>query len=140
MSETAPHIMNAPEYSKYILGLAGSEDIVKAVECANSWVWSASSQTSHRKVFEETFLTGLQKAQGIDPWSFEPETDQPLRYSFETVMRAADLISRFWNIAPVFKNWQEEGTYVDGRGETYDPRSEEHTSELQSQSNLVCRL
>src|SRR5256886_6055098 len=23
---------------------------------------------------------------------------------------------------------------------TYDPRSEEHTSELQSQSNLVCRL
>src|SRR2546430_13490398 len=25
-------------------------------------------------------------------------------------------------------------------GETIDPRSEEHTSELQSQSNLVCRL
>src|SRR2546430_7822760 len=27
-----------------------------------------------------------------------------------------------------------------GRGEADSPRSEEHTSELQSQSNLVCRL
>src|SRR2546427_7437410 len=27
-----------------------------------------------------------------------------------------------------------------GRGPEEDPRSEEHTSELQSQSNLVCRL
>src|SRR2546427_6965390 len=27
-----------------------------------------------------------------------------------------------------------------GCGRTSDPRSEEHTSELQSQSNLVCRL
>src|SRR5205085_10810060 len=37
-------------------------------------------------------------------------------------------------------NWQ---TGINGIGyETgiYDPRSEEHTSELQSQSNLVCRL
>src|SRR5688572_32691703 len=29
---------------------------------------------------------------------------------------------------------------VDERGQPIDPRSEEHTSELQSQSNLVCRL
>src|SRR2546430_12969572 len=28
----------------------------------------------------------------------------------------------------------------DNRDESYDSRSEEHTSELQSQSNLVCRL
>src|SRR2546430_10156802 len=31
-------------------------------------------------------------------------------------------------------------TKHDGRREAADPRSEEHTSELQSQSNLVCRL
>src|SRR2546430_10960574 len=33
----------------------------------------------------------------------------------------------------------EEGTHVPGLGKDYS-RSEEHTSELQSQSNLVCRL
>src|SRR2546430_8376638 len=34
-----------------------------------------------------------------------------------------------------------EGEYADGcRFEYAAPRSEEHTSELQSQSNLVCRL
>src|SRR2546427_4707938 len=31
------------------------------------------------------------------------------------------------------RNWDEQRCFVDGR-------SEEHTSELQSQSNLVCRL
>src|SRR5688572_31829686 len=36
----------------------------------------------------------------------------------------------------------EAATVVDGRGESpvITDRSEEHTSELQSQSNLVCRL
>src|SRR2546430_11029677 len=33
-----------------------------------------------------------------------------------------------------------QGTSVDARPGTKAPRSEEHTSELQSQSNLVCRL
>src|SRR2546430_11343094 len=31
-------------------------------------------------------------------------------------------------------------SHVGDRGKTRSPRSEEHTSELQSQSNLVCRL
>src|SRR2546430_7382229 len=35
---------------------------------------------------------------------------------------------------PPFTNWAQ------GYKETLDYRSEEHTSELQSQSNLVCRL
>src|SRR2546427_9842801 len=33
-----------------------------------------------------------------------------------------------------------EDTAIDWTRSDYDPRSEEHTSELQSQSNLVCRL
>src|SRR5688572_31609135 len=33
-----------------------------------------------------------------------------------------------------------EGSRAKPTGETYSSRSEEHTSELQSQSNLVCRL
>src|SRR2546430_7730529 len=33
-----------------------------------------------------------------------------------------------------------DGRRLRGRGERRAPRSEEHTSELQSQSNLVCRL
>src|SRR2546430_5900881 len=36
-------------------------------------------------------------------------------------------------------NWTV-GAYVDGRARDDQRRSEEHTSELQSQSNLVCRL
>src|SRR5256886_11502306 len=32
------------------------------------------------------------------------------------------------------------GRSADGRDGSQEPRSEEHTSELQSQSNLVCRL
>src|SRR2546427_9275491 len=34
----------------------------------------------------------------------------------------------------------EIGARVEGRRREVDDRSEEHTSELQSQSNLVCRL
>src|SRR5688572_31897708 len=35
---------------------------------------------------------------------------------------------------------RDRGTPLDGRAADGDARSEEHTSELQSQSNLVCRL
>src|SRR2546430_12006315 len=35
---------------------------------------------------------------------------------------------------------ERDGTTVEAREIAHDRRSEEHTSELQSQSNLVCRL
>src|SRR3990167_6439970 len=35
---------------------------------------------------------------------------------------------------------ERRGWFVSPARVTYNPRSEEHTSELQSQSNLVCRL
>src|SRR2546430_12503376 len=44
---------------------------------------------------------------------------------------------------PVFKEWAHswaKRTIVNNAIKIMSPRSEEHTSELQSQSNLVCRL
>src|SRR5690606_40680457 len=39
------------------------------------------------------------------------------------------------------KNWaMQQGDYANHRYSTLDQRSEEHTSELQSRENLVCRL
>src|SRR5690606_41023390 len=49
------------------------------------------------------------------------------------------------NIFTVYIDWNQDGDFSDA-GETYqigqifNSRSEEHTSELQSRENLVCRL
>src|SRR2546430_3895448 len=44
-----------------------------------------------------------------------------------------------WKSWPAFSSWNRE-ELVDSRPDSESLRSEEHTSELQSQSNLVCRL
>src|SRR5256886_4170053 len=41
---------------------------------------------------------------------------------------------------PILRHQHARGATVYAYGEKLDERSEEHTSELQSQSNLVCRL
>src|SRR5690606_41681395 len=38
------------------------------------------------------------------------------------------------------ENWLFDGNYCDSHAEAQSVRSEEHTSELQSRENLVCRL
>src|SRR2546430_13380942 len=43
-------------------------------------------------------------------------------------------------VGPVLGEGAEDGLFERGRLGGLLPRSEEHTSELQSQSNLVCRL
>src|SRR2546430_13148283 len=60
-------------------------------------------------------------------------------FPYTTLFRSIRLATDIYR--PAF-----DGDVVDGRWPTivcltpYDKRSEEHTSELQSQSNLVCRL
>src|SRR2546427_8219340 len=65
----------------------------------------------------------------------------PLRLLARWSLRTADHVGRFsFLIADMFRGLAEWRTWVPiprGRGTC---RSEEHTSELQSQSNLVCRL
>src|SRR5688572_31800490 len=56
-------------------------------------------------------------------------------HSFPT-RRSSDLLQRRW---PRFSG-RRGGWWRRGRGRRRLLRSEEHTSELQSQSNLVCRL
>src|SRR2546430_9058358 len=46
----------------------------------------------------------------------------------------------FLQQAPASRNWRLKRKTYARRKEGSAPRSEEHTSELQSQSNLVCRL
>src|SRR5688572_33477496 len=61
--------------------------------------------------------------------------------SYTTLFRSPPLDQRKWGV-PVAADAQDEALWtVDhGVGEVGGVRSEEHTSELQSQSNLVCRL
>src|SRR2546427_5536704 len=49
---------------------------------------------------------------------------------------AADL----WTLSPWRPRGGYRGAFADAQAAAGQPRSEEHTSELQSQSNLVCRL
>src|SRR2546430_13458526 len=44
-----------------------------------------------------------------------------------------------WSDKPLLKSWEKTKPTLGWPRQT-DSRSEEHTSELQSQSNLVCRL
>src|SRR2546430_4838699 len=52
-------------------------------------------------------------------------------------MRGGELASQPPDVARLYS---DERRHLLGRGEQAIERSEEHTSELQSQSNLVCRL
>src|SRR2546430_9391321 len=80
-----------------------------------------------------------------------PPRSTPLPYT--TLFRSTDHLTRFVNRTdPVFGSPFSSGPNGIGRWFTVEssaksrhngeqpPRSEEHTSELQSQSNLVCRL
>src|SRR5688500_12327997 len=54
-----------------------------------------------------------------------------------------ELLHRFFSCAPLSESREGEREQIDGRTELVReplPRSEEHTSELQSPCNLVCRL
>src|SRR2546427_3305777 len=55
-------------------------------------------------------------------------------YSFPTCTEAA--LSASIPVGETSANWWKSYAFAD----SFHPRSEEHTSELQSQSNLVCRL
>src|SRR2546430_11993082 len=72
-----------------------------------------------------------------------------VRYSKEALVTAAELSAKYINdrFLPdkAIDVIDEAGAAVKllpkrKRPKTLEPRSEEHTSELQSQSNLVCRL
>src|SRR2546430_17400843 len=64
-------------------------------------------------------------------------------FPYTTLFRSTP-IAFAWNSDPGLKKGQRIQSSVQSslgrRGEAIEPRSEEHTSELQSQSNLVCRL
>src|SRR2546430_13537990 len=78
-------------------------------------------------------------------------------FPYTTLFRSERLLETYLDIAPrgfqsfvkAVPLWLKDKLYIDRQlrdalkfeGETlYAERSEEHTSELQSQSNLVCRL
>src|SRR2546430_7305315 len=57
---------------------------------------------------------------------------------------ALPILGDAWGKARILKEWRRMAGRADAVADPADrrddPRSEEHTSELQSQSNLVCRL
>src|SRR2546430_13087254 len=75
-------------------------------------------------------------------------------FPYTTLFRS--VIELAWKKGAKFDSWEEYFRYdlwmeafeeigidpyfIANRQKAYDERSEEHTSELQSQSNLVCRL
>src|SRR2546430_6653903 len=72
-----------------------------------------------------------------EEWMVEIEKAKPI------VQRALDLGINFFDTANVYSNGRSEeivGELLKDQRDDVVIRSEEHTSELQSQSNLVCRL
>src|SRR5690606_40426876 len=66
---------------------------------------------------------------------FSHHVDRPIQHSFPT-RRSSDLSTRA-ELVEALQGDQPKIVFVKG---TIDGRSEEHTSELQSRENLVCRL
>src|SRR5688572_32606886 len=63
--------------------------------------------------------------------------------SFSMAEIVATLYYRFMHVRRDEPQWPDRDRFTMGKGHAaigLFPRSEEHTSELQSQSNLVCRL
>src|SRR3989475_6121020 len=69
----------------------------------------------------------------------EPTEPQPVRYERVSVVEPGDIddLGHVNNV--VYLRWVQDVAAAHWEA-TIAPRSEEHTSELQSQSNLVCRL
>src|SRR5688572_32238142 len=67
---------------------------------------------------------------------------QVIDYLNKALTNELTAINQYWLHYRVLKNWGIEKLAEYERHESIDEmkRSEEHTSELQSQSNLVCRL
>src|SRR2546430_4593856 len=65
-------------------------------------------------------------------------------FPYTTLFRSVDQSGRLWHMAVLFTGLPLANRYLLieqlGSGGMAVVRSEEHTSELQSQSNLVCRL
>src|SRR2546427_7962438 len=77
--------------------------------------------------------------------SVSPEQEQEFREEFQTALTAAvdkrDRVGQFLaHLEQQIEFAKSEIDRLRQRKATCERRSEEHTSELQSQSNLVCRL
>src|SRR6266478_155578 len=75
----------------------------------------------------------------VEPRNIAQAVGAVLRERREELGYDLDAIGEALRIKPVYLAALEQGRAQDLPGPTY-ARSEEHTSELQSQSNLVCRL
>src|SRR2546427_7763308 len=66
----------------------------------------------------------------------------PDRLNYEATIEDKNVFSRPWKISmPLYRRVEKNMQIMEFKCvEFHDLRSEEHTSELQSQSNLVCRL
>src|SRR5690606_40839105 len=84
----------------------------------------------------------------VDPLAdqtFEPYSyvgNNPIRYVDPTGMSKDDWIFYFTNgfLTGFEDTGKGSAIHIVNDGKSYNPRSEEHTSELQSRENLVCRL
>src|SRR2546430_13595439 len=67
---------------------------------------------------------------------------RPPRSTLFPTRRSSDLVSAFGQdtMTTRYASWDEVFDYCRRSANPIGRRSEEHTSELQSQSNLVCRL
>src|SRR5690606_22823662 len=68
----------------------------------------------------------------LEPEAEEPAAEVPGEIATPTQLAPIDAIGTQTATAPI-------GEEMPGEGENAEPRSEEHTSELQSRENLVCR-
>src|SRR2546430_2660817 len=98
---------------------------------------STNTTTSTKAGFAATSRKTWEIPRGPDPITWPPRLTTCQTLSPSRLRKAArqrlipTCTSGLWSITPAFPRVQTRPLL---------PRSEEHTSELQSQSNLVCRL
>lgn len=108
------------EFTEYLVEDTGGEDLTEAANLAQKWGhWTLRFARQYSSVVEESLLDGLIMAQGLNQGE-NPEGKE-LQHDFTTVMRAADILSRFWEYSPAFVRWQNDEPYQNGYGNWIDP-------------------
>ena len=110
------------EFGEYAAENADDDNFARGAELAQKWGdYAIRFALQYSQSVEAAIQDGLILAQGLEQGS-NPE-GQELEYDFPTVMRAADILSRFWKRRDQFISWQYDLPYENTYGNWIDPLS-----------------
>jgi hypothetical protein len=134
-------INNTPAFADYIIENASDPGLKEGVELAEKWAaWTISLTRQYDGAIQQDLRMGLLGAQGYDIHAKDEEIETSGPNNWEQVMRAADILSRFWSRSPEFVLWTVDGPYKNGYGNWIDPISKKVVEEDTAASLIRERL